>query len=400
VASGFLDAQNWGCRLLNRHYIDVGATNVGNLDRLRPAFPVGRCVKLQTTMSDNVLGPVTATAVPISGVSLVLGSGGARGYAHIGVIEELLLQGFRIESIAGSSMGALVGGVYAAGKLDQYRNWVGSMQKHDVWRMLDWTLTGGGFIKGDRIMGALRDLVGETSIEDLSIPYTAVAVDIDTQREVWLSRGSLFDAIRASIATPAIFRPYRHRGRTLVDGGLLNPVPVSATLRDLTDCTIAVDVNAPAESLGSDPTDTGAGSLLASHGALRASVDDAEHGVAGQASPEVLDPQDVAAPARPAGRHWKKIGNRLDSLSQRRAHRGDVLEPGLLELFVRSIDTVQATITRFKLAAQPPDLLITIPRNACAFYEFHRAEELIEIGHQRTREALKRWQRPPPRRAR
>jgi NTE family protein len=139
---------------------------------------------------------------------------------------------------------------------------------------------------------------------------------------------------------------------------------------------------------------------LASHGALRASVDDAEHGVAGQASPEVLDPQDVAAPARPAGRRWKKIGNRLDSLSQRRAHRGDVLEPGLLELFVRSIDTVQATITRFKLAAQPPDLLITIPRNACAFYEFHRAEELIEIGHQRTREALKRWQRPPPRRAR
>jgi NTE family protein len=168
-------------------------------------------------------------------------------------------------------MGALVGGVYAAGKLDQYRNWVGSMQKYDVWRMLDWTLTGGGFIKGDRIMNALRDLVGETRIEDLSIPYTAVAVDIDTQREVWLSRGSLFDAIRASIATPAIFRPYRNRGRTLVDGGLLNPVPVSATLRDLTDCTIAVDVNALAESLGSDEIDMSAGSLLASDGALRAS---------------------------------------------------------------------------------------------------------------------------------
>ena len=97
------------------------------------------------------------------------------------------MQGFRIESIAGSSMGALVGGVYAAGKLDQYRNWVGSMQKYEMWRMLDWTLTGGGFIEGDRIMGALRDLVGETSIEDLSIPYAAVAVDIHTQREVWLS---------------------------------------------------------------------------------------------------------------------------------------------------------------------------------------------------------------------
>ena len=351
-------------------------------------------------MSDKLVGPVIATAVPTSRVSLVLGSGGARGYAHIGVIEELLVQGFRIESIAGSSMGAFVGGVYAADKLDQYRNWVGSMQKYDVWRMLDWTLTGGGLIKGDRIMTALRDLVGETSIEDLPIPYTAVAVDIDTQHEVWLSRGSLFDAIRASIATPAIFRPYRHRGRTLVDGGLLNPVPVSVTLRDLTDCTIAVDVNAPAESLGSDSTGMNAGSLLASDGALRASVEDGEHGVAGQASPEVLDPQDVAVPARAAGRHWKKIGNRPDSFSERRAHRGDVLEPGLVELFVRSIDTVQASITRFKLAAQPPDLLITIPRNACAFYEFHRAEELIEIGHRRTRDALKRWHRPPPRRAR
>jgi len=172
------------------------------------------------------------------------------------------------------------------------------------------------------------------------------------------------------------------------------------TLRDLTDCTIAVDVNAPAESLGSDSTGMNAGSLLASDGALRASVEDGEHGVAGQASPEVLDPQDVAAPVRAAGRHWKKIGNRPDSFSERRAHRGDVLEPGLVELFVRSIDTVQASITRFKLAAQPPDLLITIPRNACAFYEFHRAEELIEIGHRRTRDALKRWHRPPPRRAR
>ena len=120
--------------------------------------------------------------------------------------------------------------------------------------MLDWTLSGGGFIKGDRIIGALRDLVGETNIEDLPIPYTAVAVDIDAQREVWLSRGSLFDAIRASIATPTIFRPYRYHGRMLVDGGLLNPVPVSATLRDLTDCTIAVDVNALAEPLDSAAT--------------------------------------------------------------------------------------------------------------------------------------------------
>ena len=348
-------------------------------------------------MSDTGSAPVSDAAFPTSGISLVLGSGGARGYAHIGVIEELLAQGFRIESIAGSSMGALVGGVYAAGKLDQYRDWVGSMQKYDVWRMLDWTLSGGGFIKGDRIIGALRDLVGETSIEDLSIPYTAVAVDIDTQREVWLSRGSLFDAIRASIATPTIFRPYRYHGRVLVDGGLLNPVPVSATLRDLTDCTIAVDVNALAEPLDSEAT-AQAESLLATDRASLVALEDDDRGVAGQASPEVLEPQDVTAPARAVGHYRKKVGKLLDSLLEKRGHRADAHEPGLVELFARSLDTVQATITRLKLAAQPPDLLITIPRNACAFYEFHRAEELIEIGRRRTREALKRWHRPPPRR--
>jgi NTE family protein len=349
-------------------------------------------------MSDTASAPVTDAAARTSGISLALGSGGARGYAHIGVIEELLAQGFRIESIAGSSMGALVGGVYAAGKLDQYRDWVGSMQKYDVWRMLDWTLSGGGFIKGDRIIDALRDLVGETSIEDLSIPYTAVAVDIDAQREVWLSRGSLFDAIRASIATPTIFRPYRYHGRVLVDGGLLNPVPVSATLRDLTDCTIAVDVNALAEPLDSEAT-ARAESLLATDRA-RVTLEDDDRGVAGQASPEVLEPHDVATPARGVDHYRKKAGKLFDSLLEKRGHREDPHDPGVVELFARSLDTVQATITRLKLAAQPPDLLITIPRNACAFYEFHRAEELIEIGHRRTREALKRWHRPPPRRAR
>jgi NTE family protein len=345
-------------------------------------------------MSDTASTSVTDAAVLTSGVSLVLGSGGARGYAHIGVIEQLLEQGFRIQSIAGSSMGALVGGVYAAGKLDQYRDWVGSMQKYDVWRMLDWTMSGGGFIKGDRIIGALRDLVGETSIEDLSIPYTAVAVDIDTQREVWMSLGSLFDAIRASIATPTIFRPHRYHGRMLVDGGLLNPVPVSATLRDLTDCTIAVDVNALAEPLDSEATAQTA-SLLATDRAALSALEQDDRGVAGQASPDVLEPQDTTAPDP----YRKKVGKLVDSLLESPTHRADMHEPGLVELFVRSLETVQATITRLKLAAQPPDLLITIPRNACAFYEFHRAEELIEIGRRRTREALSRWHPPPPRRA-
>jgi NTE family protein len=259
-------------------------------------------------------------------VSLVLGSGGARGYAHIGAIEELLAQGFDIRSVAGASMGALIGGIYAAGKLDDYRDWARGLQKFDVLRLLDWTFRG-GLVKGDRIIGRLRELIGDVMIENLPIPYTAVAVDILAQREVWFTHGPLFDAIRASIAIPTVFRPHHYEGRVLVDGGLLNPVPITPTLRDLTDCTIAVDLNA--------------------------APDDAD-----------------SAPAPDAN-----------------------TDPGLLETFARSLDAVQATLTRFKLAAQPPDLVVSIPRNSGAFYEFHRAADLIELGRERTRAALAQWRK-------
>ena len=317
-------------------------------------------------------------------VSLVLGSGGARGYAHIGVIEELEASGFAIRSIAGSSMGALIGGVYAAGKLEVYSEWVRPLQRFDVLRLLDWTVSGGGFIKGDRIIGVLRDLIGDTNIEELPIPYTAVAVDLDVQREVWFSHGSLFDAIRASIAIPTIFRPYHYQGRLLVDGGLLNPLPVSPTLRDMTDCTIAVDINAPAEPLNGC---TPAGAL--------------DQGAAGQASPEML-PETTKALSSDGHRatYRRRIAEFIESMMEKRERQAAIGEPGAFELFARSLDTVQETITRLKLAAEPPDLLITIPRNAAAFYEFHRADELIELGRKRTREALKRWHIPAPRRRR
>jgi len=306
-------------------------------------------------------------------ISLVLGSGGARGYAHIGVIEELEAQGFAIRSIAGSSMGALVGGMHAAGRLGRYREWVRPLQRLDVLRLIDWTFRGGGFIKGERVSGILREMVGDLLIEDLAIPYTAVAVDLDAQREVWFSRGPLFDAIRASIAIPTVFRPHHYQGRLLVDGGLLNPLPISPTLRDLTDATIAVDVNAPAEPLD------------AAHA-------EEDRGSGGQATPEHLPDGAKPAPADLAGSgRRRRFAAFVDAFVERRERRAAPHEPGALELFARSLDVVQETITRLKLAAQPPDLLVTIPRNACAFYEFHRAEELIEIGRRRTREALARW---------
>jgi NTE family protein len=260
----------------------------------------------------------------------------------------------------------------------------------DVLRMLDWTFRG-GLIKGNRIVERLKDLIGDIKIEDLPISYTAVAVDLMAQREVWFSRGSLFDAIRASIAIPTVFRPHHYEGRILVDGGLLNPVPITPTLRDLTDCTIAIDINAPVEPQAGD-------------GSVVIATDEA---APSSSSPDLLPPpvteatdaetaltEDKTGDADSAQTYRQKIAGFLDGIKDKRAKKVAETEPGILELFARSLDVVQETITRFKLAAQPPDLVIPIPRNICAFYEFHRAEEVIEFGRMRTREVLRNFQRP------
>jgi NTE family protein len=323
-------------------------------------------------------------------ISLVLGSGGARGYAHIGVIEELREQGYDIRSIAGASMGALVGGIYAAGKLTEYRDWVRALQRLDVLRMLDWTFRG-GLIKGDRIVEKLRVLIGDVRIEDLPISYTAVAVDLMASREVWFSRGSLFDAIRASIAIPTVFRPHRYEGRSFVDGGLLNPVPITPTLRDLTQCTIAVDVNAPAETLNGSGVKTEGESVVAD-----AAVEESPPSLAAEASQELAPLPEEESGAAVAPTYRRRIAEFIDGMMEKREKKTEAAaDPGLLETFARSLDVVQETITRFKLAAQPPDLVVQIPRNACAFYEFHRADEMIELGRARTREALRHFRYTP-----
>lgn len=315
-------------------------------------------------------------------ISLVLGSGGARGYAHIGVIEELQARGFEIASIAGSSMGALIGGIHAAGRLQAYREWAERLQRVDVLRLLDWTLSGGGFIKGNRIIDVLRELVGDVRIEDLPIPYTAVAVDIEAQREIWFSDGPLFDAVRASIAIPTVLRPHHYQGRLLVDGGLLNPLPVSPVLRDHNDYIVAVTVNAEPE-----PRFDAAG------GDARKDAPEDHPGLLER----LLPSRASSAAETPSPGHAQRLAHFLASL-----HPGNRTRPpeahdemGLFDLFSRSLDTVQETITRLKLAAQPPDLLIRIPRNACAFYEFHRAADLVTLGHERTVEALARWEPGP-----
>ncbi|MDE2055104.1 MAG: patatin-like phospholipase family protein [Xanthomonadaceae bacterium] len=285
-------------------------------------------------------------------VALALGTGGARGLAHIGAIEAVVAAGYRITAVSGSSMGALIGGIYAAGKLEVYRDWVCALQKMDVLKLVDWTLSGAGLIKGERIIGVLRELIGEVAIEELPIPFTAVATDLDREREVWLTRGPLFDAIRASIAVPTIFRPHPVHGHRLVDGGLMNPLPLTPLLQSPSDYTVAVNVNSAPETLATS----------------RAPVE--------QSSARTGLRSRIAAFVK------RTIGN----------HDDRETEPGWMDTLTQSLDLMQENLTGFRLAADRPDLVIEIPRNASAVYEFYRASELIELGRERAERALKAWQ--------
>ena len=184
-------------------------------------------------------------------MALVLAGGGARGVAHIGAIEELERQGFEIAAVAGTSMGALVGGVYASGHLTEFKEWMCSLDKYKVFGLVDFTLSSEGLVKGDRVMKTMQELVPDVRIEQMPIPFAAVAADLLTGHEVVLDRGGLYDAIRASISVPSVFRPVHRDGMVLIDGGTVNPLPLNRVRREDGDLLVAVDVSAP---FGADPT--------------------------------------------------------------------------------------------------------------------------------------------------
>jgi NTE family protein len=282
-------------------------------------------------------------------VSLVLGSGGARGLAHIGVIEWLTENGHAIRSISGSSIGALVGGIYAAGKLDVYAQWVVALERMHVLRLLDPAIGRPGLIKGDRIINVLRELIGDCAIEELPIAFTAVATDLGTREEVWIREGPLFDAIRASIATPLVFTPFRHGDRTLLDGALVNPVPIAPTLDDDNELTVVVDLSGPPQPRA----------LL----------------TAGAAPPKDRS-------------HGKHIARFIDKLQPRR--RPAENKHGLIDVAYLSMQAMQDTISQLRRSAYAPDVTVEIPRDACGFFEFWRARELIELGRERAAAAFAR----------
>ncbi|RTE65294.1 serine protease [Amphritea opalescens] len=290
------------------------------------------------------------TAKQHTTVSLVLGSGGARGFAHIGVIHWLETHGFKIESISGCSMGALIGGVYAAGKLDEFSNWTQAIRKVDIVTFLDISWKKSGLVKGDKIINILTELVGDVMIEDLPITYTAVATDIVNEKEMWINSGKLFDAIRASISLPLLFTPFRYKGIDLIDGGVLNPVPIAPTFNDKTDLTIAVNLGGKA-----------------------------------------IDKSEVTLNIQSSGNKKPlfsaKITEFLDSFKD-----PELILPskdnGVYDIAHQAFDAMQSTIARQKLAAYPPDHFVDIPRNACRMLEFDRATEMIEFGYQAAEKSL------------
>lgn len=210
-------------------------------------------------------------------------------------------------------MGALIGGIYAAGGLDAYEEWVRKLERKDVIGLLDLSFGFQGLFKGERVIGVLREITGEHNIEDLGIGFTAVATDLLEQREIWLNKGPLFDAVRASMAIPTIFTPWKYQGRVLVDGGLLNPLPIGPALNHATDLIIVVNAS---------------------------------------------------------GRRSRRL----------ESEKADLTVPGIFDAMAMTMDTMQNAIARLKLAAYSPDVVIEIPRDACNFYEFYRAAELIELG--------------------
>jgi NTE family protein len=282
-------------------------------------------------------------------LGLALGGGAARGFAHIGVLQTLLAHGLKPDVVTGTSIGAVVGGFYAAGQLDMFRTWARELTRRRVLGYLDVSFSGSGLITGGRLARGLESALGRTKIETLSTRFAAIATEIDTGHEVWLTRGRLLEALRASYALPGVFTPVRIGGRWLVDGALVNPVPVSAT-RAL-DARIVIGVNLNADLHGRGSTITG-------HG-----FDEDE-----ERANEAADAE--------RGRRKRISAERLI----RRQFVGRNGRPGIPTVMIEAYNVMQDRITRARLAGDPADIMITPRLGHIGWFEFHRAEEAIKLG--------------------
>ena len=287
-------------------------------------------------------------------IALVLSGGGARGIAHIGVIEELEKRGYVITSIAGTSMGALIGGMYAAGKLGEYKQWMCSLDKLKVFSLVDFTFSADGIVKGDKVLKAIKEFVPDTNIETLKVDYSATAADIENHKEIVYRSGSLYEAIRASIAIPMVITPVIKDNAIIVDGGVVNNLPIRNVTRNRGDLLVAVYVNANVQPIK-----------------LKVS------------KKEEKEKKSV---------YLKKLNEFYEHLN--------IISPkpkkekiGYFNLIDKTIVSASLQLVQLAIEKNPPDILVNISRDTCGTYDFYRAEELVEIGRQSAIKTLDEFER-------
>ena len=280
-------------------------------------------------------------------VALVLSSGGARGLAHIGAIEELESRGYTISSIAGCSMGALVGGVYAAGKLEEFRGWMKTIDKKKMLELTDFSLSLNHLVKGKRIIDAIMEFVPDINIEDLPLPYCAVATDIKAGKEVVFTKGSLFEAIRASISIPSFYEPVQRDDMVLIDGGILNPIPLNCVKRQAGDIMVGVDVS------GCD---------------YKSQWEERHHPM-----------------------WWQKDDHSLKAKILDKIIPDDI-EFNYFSLLARTSSLMirQNSILMAKL--MKPDMLVDVQMNRYGIFDFDKSEKIITIGRQKTSQVLSKYE--------
>jgi NTE family protein len=306
---------------------------------------------------DRAAGTVSTTpqaSLVRPSIGLALGGGAARGFAHIGVMRTLLAHGIVPDVIVGTSIGAVVGGCYASDRLDELEAWSRRLTLRSVLGYLDLNLSGSGLIRGDHLADELGNALGETKIEDLHTRFAAIATEFNTGHEIWLTRGRLMDAMRASYALPGIFPPVRIGGRWLVDGALVNPVPVSAARALGARLVIAVNLNSDL---------FGRGTIISDHGP---------------------DDSDLVA-AAPQLKGLRRLFGAKRTLRQIFGSRD---RPGIPTVMVEAFNVMQDRITRARLAGDPPDVLISPRLGPIGWFDFQRSADAIAVGAEATQRAM------------
>lgn len=282
-------------------------------------------------------------------VALVLSSGGSKGLAHIGAIKELERQGFEITSISGSSIGSVIGGLHAMGKLDEYTAWMKTLNKKLIWGLMDFTLSTNGILKGNKVFEKMESFIPDVKIEDMKIPFTAVATDILNEQEIAFNSGSFYASIRASVAIPSLITPVKYKNTFLVDGGVLNPVPIEHVVRNDSDILVVVNLY-------------------------------------GKKNTTSINPEMI----KKNGGYTGVLLNLADNLNKI-LRSGDRNSPSYFSLLSTTTNLMIHKLAQENIIKHEPDILIELPHDSASTFDFHKADELIELGKKATEKRISNY---------